>query len=449
MSQGNSYENLDRTEGMEMEKQERRKMPKGVLSLLTWSLERPVTLLYVLLALTFVLFTALTIVNAQRDKQLSGELEAIHSRLLNVSQEVENMRWKMTQCKAECGKELSDRLRVLEILCTRCPAGWLQFAKTCYFFSTTTKPWLEAKDFCTNFNAHLAIIDSEQENKFLANNIMETRVFWLGLTDVHKESEWQWVDGRSLSLSFWNPGEPNNVGEHGEDCATIYTTGRWNDVPKRDACFAKTLRCRIHRPAWRQRLRWKIWDFIGVVFNTRGTETSRLNHWPKWGAGGGEGCAEEHAEGFSSPLGACAAVTFPGKAMAQQETYGNWLGPPPVHSKRLVRQAGIYSVAGRMTPMGDFRPASPDSFDDDYDDVSMSESDRGCKPPATDGDLQSQRSKGGTGVYILAGKPASPNPSQKGESPGITAAIPRRWPRPDLDAGIGDFSPISPHLLHR
>ncbi|KFV17279.1 C-type lectin domain family 17, member A, partial [Pterocles gutturalis] len=86
----------------------------------------------------------------------------------------------------------------------------------------------------------------------------------------------------------------------------------------------------------------------------------------------------------------------------------------------------IYSVAGRMTPMGDFRPASPDSFDDDYDDVSMSESDRGCKPPATDGDLQSQRSKGGTGVYILAGKPASPNPSQKGESPGITAAIPRR-----------------------
>ncbi|KFZ60158.1 C-type lectin domain family 17, member A, partial [Podiceps cristatus] len=75
----------------------------------------------------------------------------------------------------------------------------------------------------------------------------------------------------------------------------------------------------------------------------------------------------------------------------------------------------IYSVAGKMTPMGDFRPASPDSFEDDYDDVSVSESDRCHKPPATDEDLQSQRSKGGTGVYILAGKPASPNPSQKGD----------------------------------
>ncbi|NWH54147.1 CL17A protein, partial [Fregata magnificens] len=75
----------------------------------------------------------------------------------------------------------------------------------------------------------------------------------------------------------------------------------------------------------------------------------------------------------------------------------------------------IYSVAGKMTPMGDFRPASPDSFEDDYDDVSLSESDRGHKPPAADEDLQSQKSKGGTGVYILAGKPPSPNPFQKGD----------------------------------
>ncbi|KFQ99671.1 C-type lectin domain family 17, member A, partial [Nipponia nippon] len=74
----------------------------------------------------------------------------------------------------------------------------------------------------------------------------------------------------------------------------------------------------------------------------------------------------------------------------------------------------IYSVAGKMTPMGDFRPASPDSFEDDYDDVSLSESDRGHKPLPADEDLQSQKSKGGTGVYILAGKPASPHSSQKG-----------------------------------
>ncbi|XP_009465922.1 PREDICTED: C-type lectin domain family 17, member A-like [Nipponia nippon] len=279
--------------------------PRGFRGL-TWkaerqpsSPERAVALLYVLLALVFVLFMALAIVNLQRvsaawealeqartqsenshttawhnlsevqhalDKQLSGELKAIHGQLLNVSQEVENMRWKMTRYEAEGGTELSDRLRVLEerdtllrrqlaevkqeqsrasalldaalegtrnlseFLCTRCPAGWQQFSKTCYFFSTNNKPWLAAKDFCTSFNAHLAIVDTEQENKFLANHVMENRVFWLGLTDMHKEGDWQWVNGRSLSLSFWNSGEPNNVGHHGEDCVTIYSSGRWNDA---------------------------------------------------------------------------------------------------------------------------------------------------------------------------------------------------------------------------
>ncbi|NXS76269.1 CL17A protein, partial [Pandion haliaetus] len=68
----------------------------------------------------------------------------------------------------------------------------------------------------------------------------------------------------------------------------------------------------------------------------------------------------------------------------------------------------IYSVAGKMTPVGDFRPASPDSFEDDYDDVSLSELDRGHKPPVTDEDLQSQRSKGGTELGNWDSSPISP-----------------------------------------
>ncbi|NXT94405.1 C209E protein, partial [Anhinga rufa] len=242
-----------------------------VLSHLAFSLDRAVVLLYVLLAATFVLFTTLTIVNLQRVSAAWEALEQTQMRsenshmtawhnfsevqralgsgntgstveffLLPVSQEVENMRWKVMQCKAECGKELSDRLRVLEdrdalepvlrqleevkqeqsrasalldtalegtrnlseILCTTCPAGWYQFNKTCYFFSTAHQSWLDSKDSCATFNAHLAIINSEQENKFLANHIMDNRVFWLGLTDMQKEGEWQWVDGSPLSLLY-------------------------------------------------------------------------------------------------------------------------------------------------------------------------------------------------------------------------------------------------------
>lgn len=56
-----------------------------------------------------------------------------------------------------------------------------------------------------------------------------------------------------------------------------------------------------------------------------GTESSGPNHWPKWGAGGGEGCARTCAEGFSSPLGACAA-TLLGKAWpGRRPTATGWV----------------------------------------------------------------------------------------------------------------------------
>lgn len=29
---------------------------------------------------------------------------------------------------------------------------------------------------------------------------------------------------------FWKSGEPNNVGQHGEDCATVSSRGLWNDA---------------------------------------------------------------------------------------------------------------------------------------------------------------------------------------------------------------------------
>ncbi|XP_067992765.1 CD209 antigen-like protein C [Melanerpes formicivorus] len=204
------------------------------------------------------------------DQQLSDHLKVLHSQLLNVSREVEEVRQEAAQGREEgSSKELEGRIQALEsqallkplqqqleemkqkqnqsleslhaaleavhslsgILCTRCPPGWQQFARTCYYFSTTTSPWLQAKDFCAQAEAHLVIIDSEQENVFVANQLMENKVFWLGLTDMHHEGRWEWLDGSSLALSFWGKGEPNDAGHQGEDCATILPRGFWNDIP--------------------------------------------------------------------------------------------------------------------------------------------------------------------------------------------------------------------------
>uniref|UniRef100_A0A8C2SSD8 CD209 antigen-like protein C n=1 Tax=Coturnix japonica TaxID=93934 RepID=A0A8C2SSD8_COTJA len=245
----------------------------AVLSFLPSPPQRPIALLALLLALSFVFLMALSIANSRRvsamqeelerarlqdkqshstawhnlskvqqglDTQLSAELRVIHSHLLNVSREVEEVQQKMEQCRAECGMEMKDRIQALEgrealqpalkqleelkqeqnristllsttieetrnlteMFCTSCPVGWQQFAKTCYYFSTEGKTWVEARAACSMLGAQLAIVNSEMENKFLANHIMEIRAFWLGLNDMNREGEWEWLDGQPLSISY-------------------------------------------------------------------------------------------------------------------------------------------------------------------------------------------------------------------------------------------------------
>ncbi|OXB52606.1 hypothetical protein ASZ78_010480, partial [Callipepla squamata] len=236
-------ENWELTKDALLEDRSGRKASKRVLSLLTLSPQRAVLLLALLLALCFVLLMALTIGNIQRvstvreeleraqlqdkqshatawhnlsrvqhtlDTQLSAELRAIHSRLLNEGrdvlqpalQQLEELRKEQSRISTLLSTALEETQNLTEMFCTRCPAGWRQFDKTCYYFSTEKKSWVEARAACSMLGAHLAIVNSEMENKFLANHIMEIRAFWLGLNDMHQEGDWQWLDGQALSLSY-------------------------------------------------------------------------------------------------------------------------------------------------------------------------------------------------------------------------------------------------------
>ncbi|NXI35004.1 C209A protein, partial [Galbula dea] len=261
----------------------------SVLSLLTSPPERAIALLYLLLAITFVLFTALTILSLQRvsaawkaleeagiqrekipstawhnlsqvqhalETQLSTELQLLRNQIGPVAQEVEKLRGKVMRCEAECGKELEERVQALEnqgslrpllqqlqelkqqqlevaaamaavqnlseIFCPSCPEGWLQFSRTCYYISYSPKSWQEANSSCASLRAHLAIVETEQEN-----------VSW-GRAETAPKSQGVFSTQNKVSFSpcrFWNRGEPNNVGEGGEDCANIYSSGFWNDAP--------------------------------------------------------------------------------------------------------------------------------------------------------------------------------------------------------------------------
>ncbi|XP_037363827.1 C-type lectin domain family 17, member A [Talpa occidentalis] len=114
--------------------------------------------------------------------------------------------------------------------CTRvtCPDGWLPFEGKCYYFSQVTKSWEEARKFCQENYSHLVIISSFAEQNFVAKAHGSPRVYWLGLSDRGQEKDWRWLDGSPVTLSFWEPQEPNNSNE--EDCGSMNKGGTWNDL---------------------------------------------------------------------------------------------------------------------------------------------------------------------------------------------------------------------------
>ncbi|XP_066266209.1 perlucin-like protein isoform X1 [Branchiostoma lanceolatum] len=115
---------------------------------------------------------------------------------------------------------------------TTCPAGYQQFQRTCYRFSTDQKPYSEARDTCHGEGGRLATVKTNWTHDFLANHVRATTHAntWIGLSDVETEGVWIWDDGTLLAGDgIWGTGEPNSG--TGENCAHIYPDKdyRWND----------------------------------------------------------------------------------------------------------------------------------------------------------------------------------------------------------------------------
>uniref|UniRef100_A0A667IHH3 C-type lectin domain family 10 member A-like n=2 Tax=Lynx TaxID=13124 RepID=A0A667IHH3_LYNCA len=126
-----------------------------------------------------------------------------------------------------------------------CPANWLEFEGSCYWFSRSGKTWPEAEKYCRLENAHLVVVNSREEQNFVQEHIGSLHA-WMGLSDA--EGAWKWVDGTDYETNFknWRPGQPDDWHGHGlgggEDCAHFHPDG-WNDDvcqrPYRWVCEAR------------------------------------------------------------------------------------------------------------------------------------------------------------------------------------------------------------------
>ena len=101
-----------------------------------------------------------------------------------------------------------------------------------YYTADRHSSWAEAQAAAVTLGGHLAVINDEDENLWLADALAGRRA-WIGLTDVAAEGAFTWSNGEPVTFTNWAAGEPNN--EDHEDYAEInrFGLGQWNDMPAR------------------------------------------------------------------------------------------------------------------------------------------------------------------------------------------------------------------------
>ena len=97
----------------------------------------------------------------------------------------------------------------------------------------------DCEAFCEGMGGHLAVIDSQDENDFLYNYVIDSglTLSFFGFTDQKTEGDWQWVTGNS-TYTNWLEGQPNNGASNGNGEPENYAEfskkaadGTWNDAP--------------------------------------------------------------------------------------------------------------------------------------------------------------------------------------------------------------------------
>jgi hypothetical protein len=94
--------------------------------------------------------------------------------------------------------------------------------------ATPTGTYDDVSAACAADGAHLAVIDDDDENTYVAS-LAGTP--YIGLDDLDPEHTFRWTTGATGAFTKWNSFEPNDAGAN-EDCASILPSSqglRWND----------------------------------------------------------------------------------------------------------------------------------------------------------------------------------------------------------------------------
>ena len=118
-----------------------------------------------------------------------------------------------------------------------CPVNFAYINGNCYQITEMVYTWIDAVSACQDQGAYLATLHSQAEVRWVYEYFRTegktSNSIWIGLNDIAKEGNYQWIDGRGnySSFSYWISGEPNNSGGD-QNCVVLWAgyLGKWGDI---------------------------------------------------------------------------------------------------------------------------------------------------------------------------------------------------------------------------
>lgn len=93
----------------------------------------------------------------------------------------------------------------------------------CYMLHSECKTWSEARQICKQEGGDLISLKEGNFNFF--KDVIRLKAgacshVWVGTTDIALEGKWNWLNGVSVSSTFWQPQQPDNW-DNNEHCGNI------------------------------------------------------------------------------------------------------------------------------------------------------------------------------------------------------------------------------------
>ncbi|KFP00022.1 Macrophage mannose receptor 1, partial [Calypte anna] len=131
-------------------------------------------------------------------------------------------------CKKKPSSQASEKETIKD---AGCQEGWKRYGFHCYLVGSALLMFLEANKTCEQSKAHLATVESRNEQAFLISltGLRSEKYFWIGLSNTKEQGNFRWTTGETPLFTNWNTAMPGKE----QGCVAMgtgFAAGLWDVV---------------------------------------------------------------------------------------------------------------------------------------------------------------------------------------------------------------------------